>query len=50
VTATKIRKKGLTLHPMKVNDALRVMLNTKPLKKNAKNLVDANLKQALNRH
>jgi hypothetical protein len=30
---TTKRNKGLSLHPMKVNDALRVMLNTPPMKK-----------------
>jgi hypothetical protein len=30
---TAKRNKGLTLHPMKVKDALRVMLNTPPMKK-----------------
>jgi hypothetical protein len=29
----KTRAKPLTLHPLKVNDALRVMLNTPPMKK-----------------
>jgi hypothetical protein len=33
VQAKQPRKKGITLHPMKVNDALRVMLNTPPMKK-----------------
>ena len=34
--AAKKRNKGLTLHPMKVNDALRVMLNTQLMKKKAR--------------
>jgi len=29
----KPKAKPLTLHPLKVNDALRVMLNTPPMKK-----------------
>jgi hypothetical protein len=33
VNDKKPRNKGLSLHPMKVNDALRVMLNTPPMKK-----------------
>jgi hypothetical protein len=33
VQSKKTRQKGLSLHPMKVNDALRVMLNTPPIKK-----------------
>jgi hypothetical protein len=33
VSAKKPRNKGLTLHPMKVDDALRVMLNTPPMPK-----------------
>jgi hypothetical protein len=33
VADKKQRNKGITLHPMKVNDALRVMLNTPPMKK-----------------
>jgi len=36
VQAKQTRKKGLTLHPMKVNDALRVMLNTPPMQKKSK--------------
>lgn len=30
------RKKGISLHPLKVNDALRVMLATPPLPRRAK--------------
>jgi hypothetical protein len=36
VKAKPPRQKGITLHPMKVNDALRVMLNTPPMKKRKK--------------
>lgn len=34
--SAKNRKKAFSLHPLKVNDALRVMLNTPPMPRRAK--------------